>query len=52
MHSRLLPLTPPLPNFANRAPRFALPRISLPSMPWMEIGLFGLMIFGVMSLGG
>jgi hypothetical protein len=51
MHSRLLPLNPPSVAFATSLPRFVFPRLSLPSMPWLEIAFFSVMIFGLISSG-
>jgi hypothetical protein len=48
MHSRLLPLNPPM---TTSPPRFVFPRVSLPSMPWLEIAFFSVMIFGLISSG-
>jgi hypothetical protein len=48
MHSRLLPLNPPI---TTSLPRLAFPRFGLPSMPWLEMGFFAVMIFGLISAG-
>ena len=47
MHSRLQPLAPPQTAFANPLPRMTVPRVIWPSMPWMELGFFALLILGV-----
>ena len=52
MHNRLLPLTPPQPPFGNVLPRFAMSRVIVPSMPWLELGFFAMLIFGLASVGG
>ena len=51
MNNRLLPLNPPLPPFAGQLPRLGLQHLTLMSMPWVELGLFVLMIVGLVRLG-
>ena len=51
MHSRLLPLNPPQLAAAQTQPRFVLPRLALPSMPWLELGFFALLILGLVVVG-
>jgi hypothetical protein len=51
MHSRLLPLTPAPFTATPLLPRFALHRITLPSMPWLEVGFFTVMILGLIAVG-
>ncbi len=51
MHSRLVPLAPAPDAFAQALPRITFPRIPLPSMPWMELGFFMIIIFGLTVAG-
>ena len=51
MHSRLLPLNPPLIPTAQALPFFTLPRLSLPSLPWLEFCFFAVMLFGLIAVG-
>ena len=51
MHSRLVPLAPAPDTFAQAMPRITVPRIPLPSMPWIELGLFMIIIFGLTAAG-
>ena len=43
MHDRLLPLNPPLSFTGNFTPH-DVHQITLMTMPWMQIGLFAVMI--------
>ena len=52
MNTRLLPLAPPYMPSAGPMLRLGLPRLTLVSMPWMELGLFAVMIVAVVRLGG
>lgn len=51
MHSRLLPLNPPTLVPAQSGPHFALPRLALPSLPWLEFGFFAVMVIGLIAVG-
>lgn len=51
MHNRLLPLNPPQPPFAGLLAQFGLQQLTLISMPWIELGVFTVMIVGLMRLG-
>ncbi|MEO6062164.1 MAG: hypothetical protein ABIQ99_09515 [Thermoflexales bacterium] len=51
MNSRLLPLTPPQPALPTTERRGTMRRIALPSMPWMELGFFAVMILGLIRVG-
>lgn len=51
MHSRLLPLNPPLPAYSRNLPLFAVRWATLPSMPWIEFGFFSVMIIGLIGFG-
>lgn len=51
MHSRLLPLNPPQMTTAETLQRFAIPRLTLPSLPWLEFCFFAVMILGLILVG-
>lgn len=51
MNNRLPPLAPPQLASGSHLWR-GLPRLTLISMPWMELGLFAVMIVAVVRLGG
>lgn len=51
MHSRLLPLNPPQDNHTIATPRLSVPPFAMPSMPWLELGFFAVMILGLISVG-
>ena len=44
MHDRLLPLNPPSMAFAGSFSPGGLHHITLLTMPWMEVGLFAVML--------
>lgn len=50
MNSRLLPLVPPHRHPAAQLVRLAMPRLALISMPWFELGVFALMVVGLIRL--
>ncbi len=43
MHDRLLPLNPPL-SFTGSFTPLDLQQITLMTMPWMQVGLFAVMV--------
>ena len=51
MHSRLLPLNPPPLAHVQTLSHWGMPRLILPSMPWLELGFFAVMIVGLVTVG-
>ena len=44
MHDRLLPLNPPNMSFAGSFTPVSLHHITLMTLPWMEVGIFAIMV--------